>query len=167
MIFTKALEYEDIRKNIDKDNDVITIIGCETCVRVAGSGGQEKMKELAMQLMSDGYNVKDGFMVPTACTPKIFLAKLGRDVNTILSLACEAGSANLERSYPEYKVVQTIKDVGLMVADTDKEVLKVTMPYKGSENETGREFKAFIGDRNENDNSLPIMEMAEVTGVAK
>ncbi len=167
MIFTKALEYEDIRKNIDKDNDVITIIGCETCVRVAGSGGQERMKELAIKLMSDGYNVKDGFMVPTACTPKIFLAKLGRDVNTILSLACEAGSANIERSYPEYKIIQTIKDVGLMVADTDKEVLKVTLPYKGSENEVGKEFKVFTGQRNENDNSLPIMEMAGVTEVAK
>jgi len=167
MIFTKALEYEDIRKNIDKDNDVITIIGCETCVRVAGSGGQEKMKELAMQLRSDGYNVKDGFMVPTACTPKIFLAKIGRGVNTILSLACEAGSANLERSYPEYKLVQTIKDVGLMVADTDKEVLKVTLPYKVDDNEVGKEYKTLTGIKNENDNSLPIMEMAGVTEVAK
>jgi hypothetical protein len=111
--------------------------------------------------------VKDGFMVPTACTPKIFLAKMARDVNTILSLACEAGSANLERSYPEHKLVQTIKDVGLMVADTDKKVLKVTLPYKVNDNEVGREFKLYTGQRNENDNSLPIMEMAGVTGVAK
>jgi hypothetical protein len=167
MIFTKALEYEDIRKSLDKDNDVITMIGCETCVRVAGSGGQERMKDLALKLRSDGYNVKDGFMVPTACTPKIFLAKIARNVNTIVSLACEAGSANLERSYPEYKLVQTIKDVGLMVADTDKKVLKVTLPYQVSDNEVGREFKLFTGERNENDNSLPIMEMAGVTGVAK
>jgi hypothetical protein len=167
MIFTKTLEYEDIRKNLDKDNDVITMIGCETCVRVAGSGGQERMKDLALQLRSDGYNVKDGFMVPTACTPKIFLATIGRDVNTILSLACEAGSANLERSYPECKLVKTIKDVGLMITDTDKEVLQVTLPYEGNDNEAGKEFQLFTGERNENGNSQSIMKMAEVTEVAK
>jgi hypothetical protein len=57
-----------------------------------------------------------------------------------------------------------------MVTDTDKEVLKVTMPYKVGDNEVGREFKLFTGKRNVNDNSLPIMEkveMVKVTGVSK
>lgn len=159
MIFTKALKYEDITKNIDKDNDIITMIGCETCVRVAGSGGQEKMRELAMKLRNDGYNVKDGYMVPSACTPKVYFAKLDEDVNTIISLACSAGNFNLERIYPDYKVIATIKDIGLMVTDTDKNIIKVTMPYADSENEIGKEYETITGNRNDNDSGLPIMEV--------
>ncbi|MDD2402495.1 MAG: hypothetical protein PHI90_09400, partial [Clostridia bacterium] len=159
MIFTKALKYEDIKKGLDKDNDIITIIGCETCVRVAGSGGEEKMKELALKLRSDGYNVKDGFMVPTACTPKISFAKLSKDVNTIVSLACSAGSSNLERSYPEYKIIETTEDIGLMITNTDKNIIKVTMPYEGHEDEAGKEYDFYTGNKRDNDNELLFSEV--------
>ncbi len=159
MIFTKALKYEDIKKNLDIENDVITIIGCETCARVAGSGGEEKMKVLAMKLRSEGYNVKDGYMVPTVCTPKIFFAKLNKDVNTIISLACSAGSSNLERSYSEYKIIESTEDIGLMVTDTDKEIIKVTMPYSGHKNELGNEYDFYTGNKRENNNGLPIWEV--------
>ena len=145
MIFTKSLEIEDIKKNLDKDNDVIAIIGCETCVRVCGVGGDEKMKELAMSLRSDGYNVKEGFMVPTACTPKIFLAKPDRSINTILSLACSAGTSNLERELPQYKIVRTAEDVGLMIHDSETEVITVTMPYGEHKDELGNEYEAHTG----------------------
>ncbi len=145
MIFTKSLDIEDIKKNLDKDNDVIAIIGCETCVRVSGAGGDEKMRELALQLRTDGYKVKEGFMVPTACTPKIFLAKPDRSVNTILSLACSAGTSNLERELSQYKVVRTTEDIGLMIHDTATEILKITMPYRDHENELGNEYEAHTG----------------------
>jgi len=145
MIFTKSLDIEDIKKDLDKDNDVIAIIGCETCVRVSGSGGDEKMKELALKLRSDGYNVKEGFMIPTACTPKIFLAKPGRSVNTILSLACSAGTSNLERELSQYKVVRTTEDIGLMIHDTVTEAIKITMPYDSHKDEKGNEYEAHTG----------------------
>lgn len=159
MIFTKALKYEDIKKNIDKDNDVITIVGCETCVRVAGSGGEEKMKELAMSLRGEGYNVKDGFMVPTACNPKLFYAKLSKDVNTVISLACNAGFSNMERIFEECKIIEAIEDVGLMVTDTDKRIIKITMPYKNSEDKIGKEYETITGNKKDSDKGLPIMEV--------
>lgn len=145
MIFTKSLDVEDIKKKLDKDNDVIAIIGCETCVRVSGTGGDEKMKELALRLRSEGYTVKEGFMVPTACTPKIFLAKPDRSVNTILSLACSAGTSNLERELSQYKVVGTTEDIGLMIHNTDTELIKITIPYGEHEEERGKEYEAHTG----------------------
>lgn len=159
MIFTKALKYEDIKKNLDKDSDIITIIGCETCVRVAGSGGQEKMKELAINLRNEGYNVLDGFMVPSACTPKIFLAKLNKDVNTIISLACCAGTSNLERCYSGYKIIETTEDIGLMVTDTDKEIIKVTMPYENHKDEIGNEYDFYTGNKRTSGNELLKVEV--------
>lgn len=161
MIFTKALKYEDIKKELDKAHDIITIIGCETCVRVAGSGGEEKMKELAMKLRSEGFKVRDGFMIPSVCTPKIFLAKLGEDVNTLLSLACSAGFSNLQRSYSEYKIVETTEDIGLMVTDSDKKMIKVTIPYAKHVDEAGQEYDFETGKKRNSNSGLPIMEVDE------
>lgn len=156
MIFTKALPYNDIKRNLNKD-DVITIIGCESCVRASGCGGEEKMKELALKLRKDGYNVVDGYMVPSSCTPKVLFAKLGKNVNTIISLACSAGMSNIKRFYSNYKIVKTTTDIGLMVTDSDMKVLRVTMPYQGYENEQGKEYGLCTGETT-NSNKLLVME---------
>lgn len=157
MIFTKALQYEDIAGNLDKENDVISMVGCETCVRVAGSGSREAMKNLALKLREDGFNIKDGFLVPTACNPKLSFAKLSTDINTIVSMACSAGSSNMMRLFPECKLVEVSEDVGLMITDTDKKVIKITMPYQKFENETGFEYEAFSGKKLERNDNLPVM----------
>ncbi|MGD9155252.1 MAG: hypothetical protein PVG90_07115 [Bacillota bacterium] len=146
MIFTKALPYNEIRRNLDK-NDVITIIGCQSCVRASGCGGAEKMKELALKLRKDGYNVIDGFMVPSSCTPKVLFAKLGKNVNTIISLACSAGMSNIQRYFANYKIIATTMDVGLMVSDSDQKVLKVTMPYQKYQTEQGKEYELCTGEK--------------------
>ena len=157
MIFTKALKYEDIIKNLDRENDVISMMGCETCVRVAGTGSREAMKELALKLREDGFNVRDGFLVPTACNPKLTFAKPGPDINTIVSMACCAGSSNIMRIFPECKVVEVSEDAGLMVSDTDREVIKITMPYEKFGNERGFEYKAFTGEKLDSNDNLPLM----------
>ena len=165
MIFTKPLKYEDITKNLDKENDIISLLGCETCVRVAGSGGQEVMKKLALKLREDGFNVKDGFLVPTACNPKIMFVKLDKDINTIVSLSCSAGSSNIIRTYPEYKLVQTSVDTGLMVTDTDKNIIKITMPYEDFNNEEGFEYETVTGKKTESNDNLPIMKSSKKMAV--
>jgi hypothetical protein len=156
MIFTKALPYNDIKQKLDK-NDVITIIGCETCVRAAGCGGKEKMRELALKLRKDGFNVIDGFMVPTVCTPKVLFAKLNKNVNTVISLACSAGMSNIQRYFSNYKIIETTADIGLMVTDSDKNVLKVTMPYQDYKNEQGKEYTLCTGEKADS-NKLLVME---------
>lgn len=156
MIFTKALPYDEIKRNLDK-SDVITIIGCESCVRASGCGGEEKMRELALKLRKDGYNVEDGFMVPGSCSPKVLFAKLGKNINTIVSLACSAGMSNILRYYPNCKIVATTTDIGLMVTDSDKKILKVTMPYRGHEKETGKEYGLCTGEKLDSEN-LPVMK---------
>ncbi|MBF9018399.1 MULTISPECIES: hypothetical protein [unclassified Oceanispirochaeta] len=157
MIFAKALKYEDIIKNLDRENDVISMLGCETCVRVAGCGGRKAMKELALKLREDGFNVKEGFLVPTACNPKITFAKLDKEINTVVSMACSAGGSNIKRLFPECKLIESSEDVGLMVSDTDKKVLKITKPFKKFEHETGFEYETLTGIKLESNDNLPIM----------
>ncbi|QNK39917.1 hypothetical protein [Caproicibacter fermentans] len=156
MIFTKALPYNDIKRKLDK-SDVITIIGCESCVRASGCGGEEKMQELALKLRKDGYNVVDGYMVPSSCTPKLLFAKLGKNINTIISLACSAGLSNIKRYYSNYKIVETTTDIGLMVTDSDQKILKVTMPYQEHKNERGNEYGLCTGEAMDS-KKLLIME---------
>ncbi|WP_320127627.1 hypothetical protein [uncultured Sphaerochaeta sp.] len=158
MIFTKKVCYEDIRKQLDKDTDTISLVGCETCARVAGTGGQARMKELALQLRKDGYKVKDGFLIPTVCTPKLGFAKVGSDVNTILSLACNAGTSNIRRFFPNCKIVETTEDVGLMIEDAKEETLQITMSYDKFTMEIGNTFEAFTGVRKDSINAMVSKE---------
>ncbi|MCH3918027.1 MAG: hypothetical protein LKE40_11370 [Spirochaetia bacterium] len=146
MIFTKALPYEQIKQQLDARADVIMIIGCESCVRASGCGGEEKMKELALRLRKDGFDVRDGYMVPGSCSPKVLFAKVGKDVNTIVSLACSAGLSNVKRYFSgRCKIVSTTVDVGLMVSDSEVEKLQVTIPYKGHEAETEHAYGLYTG----------------------
>lgn len=163
MIFTKALKYEDITKNLDRENDVISMLGCETCVRVAGTGSREAMKKLALKLREDGFNIKDGFLVPTACNPKLCFAKLSTDINTIVSMSCSAGSSNMMRLFPECKLVEVSEDAGLMITDTDKKIIKITMPYQKFKNEKGFEYEAFTGKKLAENDNLPVMISSETT----
>mgnify|MGYP000892627333 CR=1 FL=1 len=142
MIMTKSLKYEDITGRLEKNKDIITIIGCNTCIRVGGAGGPEKMKELAMRLRKDGYKVKDGFMLPDACMePYLATVKLSPEVNTVICLSCTAGSANVRRNYPGLKVIDTVDDIGLMIGDANKGVLKLQNPYKKYEHLKGNEYE--------------------------
>lgn len=141
MILTKSLSYEEITKKLDKEKDVITIIGCNTCIRVSGAGGPDKLKELAVKLRSDGYNVKEGFILPIACMePYLVTAKLANGVNTIISLSCSAGFSNMKRNFSELKVIETVDDMGLMVADANKGILKLISPYEKYKDKVGREY---------------------------
>ena len=141
MILTKSLSYEEITRNLDKEKDSIAIIGCNTCIRVSGSGGPEKLKELALKLRSDGYKVKEGFMLPIACMePYLFTAKLAIGVNTIISLTCSAGVSNMKRNYSELKIIETVDDMGLMVSDANKGILKLVCPYDKYKDKVGSEY---------------------------
>jgi len=144
MIFTRAKAYEDIVSQLDK-NDVITIISCSSCARVAGTGGEKPMQDLALRLRVDGYDVREGYTINTVCTPKVFQAKPARQVNTLISLTCSAGTCNMERIFENYKVIEATTDIGLMSADNQRKTVRVEVPYEGSEHLKGQEYVMFTG----------------------
>lgn len=142
MIMTKSINYEDVISKLDKEKDIISIVGCNTCIRVGGAGGPDKMKELAMKLRKDGYKVKDGFMLPDACMePFLGVVSFSPEINTVIALSCTAGSSNVKRNYPNMKVIDTVEDIGLMIGDANKGLLKLQRPYKKYEHLKGNEYE--------------------------
>ena len=145
MIFTHSLEYETITNELSKD-DTIALISCNNCVRVAGTGGEDKMKELALRLREDGYNVKEGFLLTKACPqPYMGTVQLSPLVDTVIVLACTAGWSTANRVFPNRKVIRSLKDVGLLITDTDKGVVKIAKSFDGFEHLLGKEFEIGTG----------------------
>ncbi|MCK5231533.1 MAG: hypothetical protein KAR13_14765, partial [Desulfobulbaceae bacterium] len=124
MIFTKFFPHESITNQLSKD-DTIAIISCNNCVRIAGTGGGKKLKEVALWLRGDGYNVKEGFLITKACPqPYMGIVRLNPLVDTVIVLACNAGCSTAKRVFPGMKIVRAMEDVGLLITDTDKGVVK-------------------------------------------
>jgi len=145
VIFTKQREYEAITSELSKD-DTIALVSCNNCVRVAGTGGEEKMKELALRLRENGYNVRDGFLLTKACPqPYMGTVQLSPLVDTVIVLACTAGWSTANRVFPNRKVIRSLKDVGLLITDTDKGVVKIARAFGGYEDLKGKEFEIGTG----------------------
>lgn len=139
MVLTESLPYEAITEQLT-GNDTISIISCNNCVRVAGTGGEEKMRELAFRLREDGYHVEDGFLITKACPqPYMGAVKPGPRVDTVIVLACYAGWSNAKRRFPGLKVVRTTEDIGLLITDTDKGVVKLAKVFDKYKDRLGKE----------------------------
>ena len=147
MIFAKIEPYEEIIKKLDKKEDKIAIISCNTCARTCGNGGLNKLNELGLRLIRDGYYVTDEAIVLYACSePMLREAKLDLEANTIIVLSCSAGWSCFTRNFPDKKVLKVTEDIGLVLTDTDKEIFKVVMPYKNHESEMGKEYRIHTGE---------------------
>jgi hypothetical protein len=147
MIFSKIESYEEIVKKLDKKEDKIAIISCNTCARTCGNGGLNKLNELGFRLIRDGYNVSDEAVVLYACSEPILReSKLNIEANTIIVLSCSAGWSCFTRNYPDKKVLKVTEDIGLVITDTDREIFKVIMPYKCHESELGKEYRTNTGE---------------------
>ncbi len=147
MIFSKIEPYEEIIKKLNKKEDKIAIISCNTCARTCGNGGLNKLNELGLRLIRDGYYVTDEAVVLYACSePMLREAKLDLEANTIIVLSCSAGWSCFTRNFPEKKVLKVTEDIGLVMTDTDNEIFKVVMPYKNHESEMGKEYRINTGE---------------------
>lgn len=153
MIFTKLKSYEDIIEHLDA-TDVITFISCSSCARKSGSSGEDRMKALAMKLREDGYEVAGGYSINAVCTPKVIQAKMDKKVNTLIIMACTAGSSNMKHHFGNYKILEAVDDIGLMAANLKQHTVKVEVPYEKVINEKGKVYQMFTGKAIENENTL-------------
>ena len=147
MIFAKIEPYEEIIKKLDKKEDKIAIISCNTCARTCGNGGLNKLNELGLRLIRDGYYITDEAVILYACSEPILReAKLDLEANTIIVLSCSAGWSCFTRNFPDKKVLKVTEDIGLVMTDSDKEIFKIVLPYKNHESKLGREYRINTGE---------------------
>jgi len=117
---TKPLKYEQIKEQLKKE-DNISIISCNTCVRLSETGGESKLKEMAMALRKDGFKVLDGYLITMPCQDhymnNIHMSPL---IDTIVMLCCTAGCSNASTLFPGKKVVTTLEDRGMIIVSPVK-----------------------------------------------
>ncbi len=112
---TKARKYDAIKEELNKE-DKISIISCNTCVRLSQTGGEEKLKELAMKLRADGYKIQDGFLITAPCQDHyINNVTITPDIDTIVMLACSSGCANAQYHFEGKKIVPALEDRGMLL----------------------------------------------------
>ena len=117
---TRALKLDVIKEHLDKDADTITLISCNTCVRLAKTGGRQKMAQMAEKLREEGYQVRDGFLVTVPCWDHCMEnVKIQPDINTIIVLGCSCAYANIKIHFPDRKIVSAIMDRGTVVQDPE------------------------------------------------
>ena len=115
---TRALKYEAIAEQIQKDLDIVSVISCNTCVRLAKTGGTDKMKQLALRLKSDGYNVRDGFLITLPCWDyNLKNISIHPSVTSVIVLGCSCACANIANHFPTVRIIPAVIDRGTVVED--------------------------------------------------
>ena len=142
---TQAVPYETIKKQIKKD-DRIAVITCNTCPRFCGSGGVQKMEEMALHLRKDGFIVSDQLVLSAACiNDYIMNARLSGGLTAVIVLACEAGWSSIKQRFKDKNVIKGTETLGLVIADREKGVEKLMMPYKKHKDKQGNEYHLLTG----------------------
>ncbi len=117
MIGTRDRKYAKIVDELDKNNN-ISIISCNTCVRLSDTGGEKRMNELAKQLREDGFNVVDGYLITYPCKDEYFEnIELKKNIDTIIMISCASGVANASYYYPNCKIVSANDSRGVVVIE--------------------------------------------------
>ncbi|MEA3414473.1 MAG: hypothetical protein U9Q99_03040 [Nanoarchaeota archaeon] len=120
MILTKLVSYKKIKKQLNK-KDKIGIVSCNSCARMCGTGGEKEMKILSKKLRKDKFNVVDEDLIGAPC----MINQLKKDElhgNTTIALSCISGAHNLKKIFPNKKIVEGLKTIGLAAVDKNNKV---------------------------------------------
>lgn len=123
MIITESKPYGVLRSQLDK-KDKIGLVTCNTCARMCETGGEDQMEKLAQRLKEDGFNVVDTDVISVACNLEQ-VKKPEYKGNTLIVLACEAGSYTLKRLFPKKKIIDATNTVGLCARDEEGNIFIV------------------------------------------
>jgi len=66
MIITETKPFGLIKAQLKKE-DKITIVSCNMCARMCGTGGKEGLEEMKKKLKEEDYNVVDEFLFSPVC----------------------------------------------------------------------------------------------------
>jgi hypothetical protein len=111
MIVTISNPYGLIKGQLKKWKK-IGVIACNTCARICETGGKEAMEKLVTRLRADGFEVVDEDVIPMTCN--LDMAEKGDYQGDILIiLGCDSGFATFQALYPNKRIVNGNKTVGL------------------------------------------------------
>lgn len=138
IISLRSISYEDLKKQITKE-DKIVIISCNTCVVACGIGGTQPMVTLKNMLKADGYNVLGKDLISVGCTLNL-VERHSQDIKKkdmydsatiIIPLICEDGLEGIEYVFKDKKVIPIAKTLGIGNFTMDRGVV-LTHPFEST-----------------------------------
>jgi len=142
---TQARSLDELKSELSKA-DRIALISCNTCVRFCGTGGVERMEELAFQLRKEGYSVTDQVLVTAACICDYTQrARLSPGITKVIALACDCGWTSIRRALPNVDVIKANRTLGIMIVSPSKGVIKLMKTYEAYKDRLGDEFELLTG----------------------
>lgn len=119
MIITVFKNIKDILYELNK-KDKISIISCDKCAKVCGTGGEKGAEEIKGILEKLGYEVVDIFIYGPLCDKDLDdnLREIKGD--TALILGCEAGEYTFKKFTNFKKVILCLDSLGIGAFDENK-----------------------------------------------
>ena len=114
MIITETKPFGMIRAKLKK-SDRISLVVCNTCAKMCGTGGKKGLDEIEEDLKKTGYNVVDSFLSILVCNKNIIKKTIKPKGNIILVLACDAGVYCIKKLCRGKTVIAVLDTVGLGV----------------------------------------------------
>ncbi|MDD2680401.1 MAG: hypothetical protein PHO03_06355 [Candidatus Omnitrophica bacterium] len=129
MIITKSRDYKDIVKNLKK-SDKVSIISCNSCAKICGTGGEKNMEKMKSKLEKDGFKVVSLTLIAVPCNVDMVESSKKEVLgNKIVCIACDAAIHNLKKIFPKKKIIEALYTVGLG-AFTDKGYISQVREFK-------------------------------------
>ncbi len=124
MIITETKPFGMIKAQLKKD-DKISLVGCNMCARMCGTGGKEALNEMKGKLKDNGYNVISEFLFAPVCDRGMIKKIIKTNGNTILVLACDSGVSGLKEFFRGKKIIPALNTHGLGAFDEDGNIFMV------------------------------------------
>ncbi|MCD6478040.1 MAG: hypothetical protein J7K87_03480 [Candidatus Aenigmarchaeota archaeon] len=124
MIITDMKPFGILKAELKKD-DRISIVSCNECARLCGTGGKEGLEEMKKLLMDNGYNVVDTFLLAPVCDKDLDKRVVKPHGNVILVLACDSGYHNIKILFKDKKVIPALDTIGLGAFDEKGDIFLI------------------------------------------
>ncbi|MCK4327921.1 MAG: hypothetical protein KAW41_05660 [Candidatus Diapherotrites archaeon] len=118
MIVTDTKPFGMIKAGLKK-GDEVSVVSCNQCARLCGTGGKEGLDEMKEKLGEGGYGACDEFLFAPVCDESLCRKILKPKGSVILVLACEAGVSSIKRVFKTKKVISALNTTGLGAFDED------------------------------------------------
>ncbi len=124
MIVTETKPFGIIKAKLKKDEEV-SIVSCNHCAKLCGTGGKQGLKEMKERLEGEEYTVCDEFVLAPACDKNTSkkIVKPGKSV--VLALTCDAGVAIMKQLFKDNKVAPALDTVGLGAYDEEGNIFLI------------------------------------------
>jgi hypothetical protein len=142
---TQPLDIKEIEAQLTK-SDRIAVISCNTCVRFCGTGGINRLDQVAERLREDGFSVSDTVLLTAACVRDYTeRSRLSSGITKVVALTCDGGWTSLQQALPNVEVIKANETLGIMIVSPSKGVVKLAKSYEKHRPRLGEEFALLTG----------------------